>query len=45
MKNRKVSNILMTLLAVVMLIVFASAVTWPSLTDEAYEAHMEMMWN
>lgn len=38
-------NVLLTLLAVVMLAAFAAAVTWPTITDEAYDAHMEMMWN
>lgn len=36
-------NTLLTLLAVVMLFAFAAAVTWPTITDEAYEIHMEMM--
>ena len=38
-------NALLTVLAVVMLFAFAAAVTWPTITDEAYDAHMEMMWN
>ena len=45
MKNRKASDILLTVLVVVLLAAFAAAVTWPSLTDEAYETHMNMMWN
>ena len=37
-------NIALTLLVAVMLVAFAAATPWPSLTDAAYEAHMEMMW-
>ena len=38
-------NALLTVLAVMMLAAFAATVTWPTITDEAYDAHMEMMWN
>lgn len=43
MKKLKAGNILFTVLAVVMLFAFAATVTWPTLTDEAYEIHMDMM--
>lgn len=45
MKKSKTRNILLTVLAVVLLVAFAAAVNSPRLTDEAYEAHMDMMWN
>jgi len=37
----KLSNILLTVLAALLLIAFAAATPWPSLTDEALDAHME----
>lgn len=36
-------NALLTALAALLLFAFAAAVTWPTITDEAYEIHMEMM--
>lgn len=44
MKKLTKSDILFTALAVVLLIAFAAAVTWPTLTDAAYEAHMALLW-
>lgn len=38
MKNWK--NILLTILAVLMLVGFAAAMTSPSITDEAYDSYM-----
>ncbi|MBQ8200826.1 MAG: hypothetical protein IJZ74_03555 [Clostridia bacterium] len=40
MKNWK--NILLTALAVVLLIGFAAAVPSPSISDEAYDAYMDL---
>ena len=42
--KKKTGNILLTLLAALLLVAFAAAVNWPSLTDAAYEAHMALMW-
>lgn len=36
-------NALLTVLAVVLLVAFSATVTWPTITDEAYEIHMDMM--
>ena len=44
MKKLKTSDLLLTALAVLLLVAFAVAVNWPSLTDAAYEAHMALMW-
>ena len=44
MKKLKTSDLLFTVLAAVLLVAFAAAVNWPSLTDAAYEAHMALMW-
>ena len=44
MKKLKTSDLLLTALAVLLLVAFAAAVNWPSLTDAAYEAHMALMW-
>lgn len=44
MKKLKASDILFTLLVIALLVAFAAATPWPSLTEAAYEAHMEMMW-
>ena len=44
MKKLKKSDILLTVLAVALLIAFAAAVPWPSLTEAAYDAHMSLIW-
>ena len=43
-KKLKTSDILFTVLVVALLVAYAAALPWPSLTDAAYEAHMDMMW-
>lgn len=42
MKKLRKSDILFTLLAVALLIAFAAAVPWPSLTNAARDAHMTL---
>lgn len=37
---KKRSNLLLTLLACLLLAAFAAATPWPSITDEAQDAHM-----
>lgn len=38
---KRLPDILLSLLAVLLLTAFALATPWPSITDEALEAHME----
>lgn len=44
MKKLRKSDLALTVLAVALLIAFAAATPWPTLTDAAYEAHMALMW-
>ena len=44
MKKLKISDVLITILAVALLIAFAAATPWPSITDAAYTAHMNLLW-
>lgn len=44
MKKLKTADILLTVLVLALLVAFAAALPWPSLTEAAYEAHMNMMW-
>lgn len=43
MKKMRTSDIVFTVLAVALLVAFAAALPWPTLTEAAYEAHMDMM--
>ena len=44
MKKLKTSDIVFTVLVVALLVALAAAMPWPTLTEAAYEAHMDMMW-
>ena len=44
MKKIRTSDIILTVAAVILLIALAAATPWPTLTDAAYEAHMDLMW-
>ena len=44
MKRIKASDIIQTVVAVALLIALAAATPWPTLTEAATEAHMDLMW-
>ena len=43
MKKLKTSDILLTILVAALLVAFAAATPWPSITDAAYTAHLNML--
>lgn len=44
MKKIRTSDIILTLVAVALLIALAADTPWPTLTEAAKEAHMDLMW-